>query len=88
MGKSQIGAIIKLDGEASFKASIQNCKTSISAMKAELKTIQANYKGNANGLEALTEMQNKYAEIQKTAAAQVERMSQAYEKSKQSEDKA
>lgn len=88
MGKSQIGAIIKLDGEASFKASIQNCKSSISAMKAELKTIQANYKGNANGLEALTEMQNKYAEIQKTAAAQVERMSQAYEKSKQAEDKA
>lgn len=88
MGKRQIGAIIKLDGEASFKASIQNCKTSISAMKAELKTIQANYKGNANGLEALTEMQNKYAEIQKTAASQVERMSQAYEKSKQSEDKA
>ena len=87
MGKSQIGAIIKLDDKA-FKASIQNCKTSISAMKAELKTIQANYRGNANGLEALTEMQNKYAEIQKTAAAQVERMSQAYEKSKQSEDKA
>lgn len=88
MGKSQIGAIIKLDGEASFKASIQNCKTSISAMKAELKTIQSNYKGNANSLEALTEMQNKYSEIQKTAAAQVERMSQAYEKSKQAEDKA
>lgn len=88
MGKSQIGAIIKLDGEASFKASIQNCKSSISAMKAELKTIQSNYKGNANSLEALTEMQNKYSEIQKTAAAQVERMSQAYEKSKQAEDKA
>lgn len=88
MGKSQIGAIIKLDGEASFKASIQNCKTSISAMKAELNTIQSNYKGNANSLEALTEMQNKYSEIQKTAAAQVERMSQAYEKSKQAEDKA
>ena len=88
MGKSQIGAIIKLDGEASFKASIQNCKSSISAMKAELKTIQSNYKGNANSLEALTEMQNKYSEIQRTAAAQVERMSQAYEKSKQSEDKA
>ena len=88
MGKSQIGAIIKLDGEASFKASIQNCKTSISAMKAELKTIQSSYRGNANGLEALTEMQNKYAEIQKTAAAQVERMSQAYEKSKQAENRA
>lgn len=88
MGKSQIGAIIKLDGEASFKASIQNCKSSISAMKAELKTIQANYKGNANSLEALTEMQNKYSEIQKTAAAQVERMSQAYEESKQAENRA
>lgn len=88
MGKSQIGAIIKLDGEASFKASIQNCKSSISAMKAELKNIQSNYKGNANSLEALTEMQNKYSEIQKTAAAQVERMSQAYEKSKQAENRA
>lgn len=88
MGKSQIGTIIKLDGEASFKASIQNCKTSISAMRAELKTIQSNYKGNANSLEALTEMQNKYAEIQNTAAAQVERMSQAYEKSKQAENRA
>lgn len=88
MGKSQIGAIIKLDGEASFKASIQNCKSSISAMKAELKTIQSNYRGNANSLEALTEMQNKYSEIQKTAAAQVERMSQAYEKSKQAENRA
>lgn len=87
MGKSQIGAIIKLDDKA-FKASIQNCKTSISAMKAELKTIQSNYKGNANSLEALTEMQNKYAEIQRTAAAQVERMSQAYEKSKQAENRA
>lgn len=88
MGKSQIGALIRLEGEASFKASIQTCRSSISAMKAELKTIQSNYKGNANSLEALTEMQNKYSEIQKTAAAQVERMSQAYEKSKQSEDKA
>lgn len=88
MGKSQIGALIRLEGEASFKASIQTCRSSISAMRAELKTIQANYKGNANGLEALTEMQNKYAEIQKTAAAQVERMSQAYEKSKQAENRA
>lgn len=87
MGKSQIGAIIKLDDKA-FKASIQNCKTSISAMKAELKNMQSHYKGNANSLEALTEMQNKYAEIQRTAAAQVERMSQAYEKSKQAENRA
>lgn len=86
--KRQIGAIIKLDGEASFKASISNCKTAIAAMKTELKNIQSNYRGNANSLEALSAMQEKYAEIQKTAAAQVENMTRAYEKSQESERKA
>lgn len=86
--KKQIGAIIKLDGEQQFKASMQNCKTYIAAMKSELKNIQSTYKGNANSLEALSAMQEKYAEIQKAAAAQVENMTKAYNSSRESEKKA
>ena len=83
--KRQIGAIIKLDGESTFRASIQNCKSGLAAMKAELQATQASYQGNANSLEALSAVQEQYAEIQKTAAAQVEKMSNAYEKSIQKE---
>lgn len=83
--KRQIGALIKLDGEQTFRASIQNCKSSLAALKAQLQATQASYQGNANGLEALSAVQEQYAEIQKTAAAQVEKMSNAYEKSIQKE---
>lgn len=85
-GKRQIGAIIKLDGEQSFKASLTNCKTSISAMKAELKSIQASYSGNANSLEALSAVQNQYAEIQKKAKEQIEKTQAAYTASKDKQD--
>ena len=55
--KKQIGAIIKLEGEQTFKASIQNCKANIGALRADLKNIQSTYSGNANSLEALSAMQ-------------------------------
>lgn len=83
--KRQIGALIRLDGEQSFRASIQNCKSGLAAMQTELQATQASYQGNANSLEALSAVQEQYAEIQKTAAAQVEKMSNAYEKSIQKE---
>lgn len=57
MTSKRIGALISLEGEQQFKASVQNCKNSISAMKSELTQIQTAYAGNANGLEALSEMQ-------------------------------
>ena len=85
MASKRIGALISLEGEQQFKASVQNCKNSISAMKSELTQIQTTYTGNANGLEALSEMQKKYAEIQATAAAQVEKSRAAYEKSAEKE---
>lgn len=81
MAKSQIGAIIKLDGESQFRASIQNCKSSSSALRAELKTIQETYKGNANSLEALTAMHDQYAKMQETAQDRVEKANSAYEAS-------
>ena len=85
--KRAIGAIIKLDGENAFKASIKNCKTSLGAMRSELKNIQASYAGNANSLEALSAVQSKYAEMQSTAKEQVEKMSTAYEKSREAQQK-
>ena len=84
--KTAIGAIIKLDGESAFRASIQNCKNSISAMKSEIQTITKQYEGNANSLEALGEIQKKYSEIQKRAKEQEEKMLTAYEKSAKKQD--
>lgn len=83
--KRQIGAIIKLDGETTFKIAVQNCKGSISALKSELKNIQSSYAGNANSLEALSAVQEKYAQIQERARENVSRMAAAYEKSQAKE---
>lgn len=85
--KRSIGAIIKLDGENAFKSSVKNCRSSLAAMRAELKNIQASYSGNANSLEALSAVQSKYAEMQSTARNQVEKMSTAYEKSREAQQK-
>lgn len=83
--KRQIGAIIKLDGEHTFKIAVQNCRGSISALKSELKNIQSSYAGNANSLEALSAVQEKYAQIQERARENVSRMAAAYEKSQAKE---
>ena len=83
--KRQIGAIIKLDGENTFRVAVQNCKGSISALKSELKNIQSSYAGNANSLEALSAVQEKYAQIQERARENVSRMAAAYEKSQAKE---
>lgn len=81
-----IGAIIKLDGESSFRNSIQNCKNSVSAMKSEMNNIIKSYDGSANSLQALTEMQAKYSEIQQRAHEQAEKMATAYDKSAKKQD--
>lgn len=79
--RTKIGALIAIDGEQSFKASISRCKASVAAMKSELDGLNSKYKGNANSMEALAAVQSKYAEIQSTAAKQVEKMGTAYEAS-------
>lgn len=84
--KRAIGAIIKLDGESSFRNSIQNCKNSVSAMRAEMNNIIKSYDGSANSLQALTEMQAKYSEIQQRAHEQAEKMATAYDKSAKKQD--
>lgn len=84
--KRAIGAIIKLDGESSFRNSIQNCKNSVSAMKSELNNIIKSYDGSANSLQALTEIQAKYSDIQQRAHEQAEKMATAYDKSAKKQD--
>lgn len=84
--KRAIGAIIKLDGESSFRNSIQNCKNSVSAMKSELNNIIKSYDGSANSLQALTEMQAKYSDIQQRAHEQAEKWRSAYDKSTKKQD--
>lgn len=85
-GRRQIGAIIKLEGEQQFKSAITSCRTSLSAMKSSLKQIQASYSGNANGLEALSAVQNQYMQIQKKARESIEKTQNAYQKSKEKQD--
>lgn len=84
--RTAIGTIIKLDGESTFRASIQNCKNSISAMKSEIQTITKQYEGNANSLEALGKIQEQYSEIQNRAKEQEEKILTAYEKSAKKQD--
>ena len=85
--KRAIGAIIKLDGESTFRASIQNCKSSLGTMKTELQGLQSTYDGNANSIEALSAIQNKYSEMQEAAARGIEKTAAAYEASaKKTED--
>lgn len=84
--RSTIGAIIKLDGESAFRNSISNCRNSLSAMKAEMSNIIKSYDGSANSLQALTEVQAKYSDIQQRAHEQAEKMATAYEKSSKKQD--
>ena len=58
-----IGAIIRLDGEAEFKSAINGIKKEVSAERAELKLLNETYKGQANTLEALTKKQEVFANI-------------------------
>lgn len=54
MKQRRIGAIIALDGEKEFKASVTACNKSLSTMKSEMKLVSAQTAGNANTLESLS----------------------------------
>lgn len=79
--KSSIGAIIKLDGESTFKASVANCKQQIKTLNSELKSIQSAYSGNLNGLEALTKQYDVYAKKQSTIQKEIQTLNTALSQS-------
>lgn len=66
-----IGAIIRLDGEAEFKSALNGIKKEVSAERAELKLLNETYKGQANTLEALTKKQEVFANILEKQKAKV-----------------
>lgn len=53
MASKKIGAYITLDGEKEFRAATTACNKSLSAMKSEMKLVEAQTAGSANSLETL-----------------------------------
>ena len=48
-----ISTLLKLEGDAEYKAQLQNINREYATHKAELKAVEAAYKGSANSMEAL-----------------------------------
>lgn len=72
MGKNDIVAGIRLEGEKKFKDGVTSVNKSLSAMKSEMALVKAEYAGQENTLEALTKKQevlNKILEEQKRKAS-------------------
>lgn len=61
MAVKTIATRLVLDGEAEYRAKLKNINAELSLQKSELEKIQAQYKNNANGMEALTAKQSALA---------------------------
>ena len=55
MAAKKIGAIIALDGEKEFKNNVTSCNKALSSLKSELQLVEAQYEGQENSLDALTQ---------------------------------
>lgn len=81
--KANIGAGIALDGEKEFRKAITSINKDLGVLGSEMKKVSAEFKGNANSIESLTEKDkvlNKQLETQKE---KVEAVKKALENSKQ-----
>lgn len=61
MAVKTIATRLVLDGEAEYRAKLKNINAELSLQKSELEKIQAQYKNNANSMEALTAKQSALA---------------------------
>ena len=61
MAVKTIATRLVLDGEAEYRAKLKNINAELALQKSELEKIQAQYKNNANGIEALTAKQSALA---------------------------
>lgn len=61
MAVKTIATRLVLDGEAEYRAKLKNINAELSLQKSELEKIQAQYKNNANGMEALSAKQSALA---------------------------
>lgn len=58
MAGKKIGIVIACDGEKQYSQSVQNAKKETAALKAEMKSLSAEYDGNANSMEYLQKKQD------------------------------
>ena len=61
MAVKTIATRLVLDGEAEYRAKLKNINAELALQKSELEKIQAQYKNNANGIEALSAKQSALA---------------------------
>lgn len=61
MAVKTIATRLVLDGEAEYRAKLKNINAELALQKSELEKIQAQYKNNANGMEALSAKQSALA---------------------------
>lgn len=79
MALREIGATLKLDGEAAFKKGLNGAKREISNLNAELKLSQAEFDGQANSAEALGKKLTLLKQKEEQQKEIVEKLAQAVE---------
>ena len=70
--KRKIGAIIALDGEKEFRQSVTSCNKALTAMRSEMKLVEAQTPGQANTLETLQSKHDVLSRTLDTAAEKEE----------------
>ena len=70
--KRKIGAIIALDGEKEFRQSVTSCNKALTAMRSEMKLVEAQTAGQANTLETLQSKHDVLSRTLDTAAEKEE----------------
>lgn len=88
MGSTKkIGALLALDGETEFRKSVRAVNSDLNEMKSELKLVSAEYKGNANSIEALTAKGTVLERQYETQSKKVNTLAEALENSKKNHEK-
>lgn len=83
MAAKKIGALITLDGEKEFKQNVTSCNKSLSALRSEMKLVEASCDGQANTLESLTKKHEVLTKILEEQKRKEEAVQQGLEHSKQ-----
>jgi len=75
-----VSTLLKLDGEQQYKAAIANIRSEQSALKANVKLLDEQFKGQSNTMAALTAKQQALNAVYDNAQRKVTLVSSAYEK--------
>ncbi len=75
-----------IEGEAEYKRAVQNCNNELRAMKSELALVTAEYKENANSIEALSAKGEALGKMYETQAKRVEAVETVLESAKKTQE--